>query len=272
LLNKFLAVGYTNWKINIFDTVKRVVNQTLIGHTNRVNALVVLPNGDLASGSTDRSIRIWDIKTGTHKAVLTGQNFSAVFFLSVLPNQNLVSGHNSALERAIRVWNVTSTATTPITTINLPSLSLFAIAALRNGNVAVALNESIIRIWDINTRENVRNLTGHTAPVRALLVLLNGDLVSGSNDRTIRIWNVNTGAVKTSWTAHTTVVRALDVLLNGDIVSSSNDKTIRIWDANTYISSRNITGHTDVVFSLAALRNGLLASAGNDSLRLWNLY
>ncbi len=38
---------------------------SLEGHTNKINALVVLPNGYLASRSSDNSIKIWNPLDGT---------------------------------------------------------------------------------------------------------------------------------------------------------------------------------------------------------------
>jgi len=37
---------------------------TLTGHTSDVNALTVLSDGSLVSGSDDNTIKIWDIKNG----------------------------------------------------------------------------------------------------------------------------------------------------------------------------------------------------------------
>ena len=39
--------------------------QTLSGHTNQVRALTKLPDGDIASGSVDATINIWDSVDGT---------------------------------------------------------------------------------------------------------------------------------------------------------------------------------------------------------------
>ena len=46
---------------------------TLTGHTDNVNSVAFNPNGDtLASGGSDKTIRLWDVTTGAHKTTLTG--------------------------------------------------------------------------------------------------------------------------------------------------------------------------------------------------------
>jgi WD40 repeat protein len=62
--------------------------RTLNGHTYSVNALAVLQNGDLASGSSDSSIKIWNPINGTLKRTLNGHT-SYVWALTVLQNGDL---------------------------------------------------------------------------------------------------------------------------------------------------------------------------------------
>ena len=75
--------------------------RTLQGHTRSVGSLVVLPNGDLASGSWDKTIRVWDTDTGECKQVLKGHT-DLVSSLVVLPTGELASG---PWDKTIRVWH-----------------------------------------------------------------------------------------------------------------------------------------------------------------------
>jgi WD40 repeat protein len=59
------------------------------------------PDGRLASGSEGRTIRLWDLTTGTESACLEGHTGS-VFTLCVMPNGRLVSG---SYDRTIRLWD-----------------------------------------------------------------------------------------------------------------------------------------------------------------------
>jgi WD40 repeat protein len=69
------------------------MKMNLTGHTNQVHALIELPNGDLASGSADETIKIWDLKSvNPLKRTLFSYGCSLAF--AVLRNDELVTVHN----------------------------------------------------------------------------------------------------------------------------------------------------------------------------------
>ena len=63
LNNGKLASG-TGALIHIWDTETGALTETLTGHNGDVYALALLKNGNLASGSEDNSIKIWNTETG----------------------------------------------------------------------------------------------------------------------------------------------------------------------------------------------------------------
>jgi WD40 repeat protein len=65
-----------------------------------VVALAVLPDGKLASGSADVTVRVWDVASGACMLTLAGHT-SHVFALAVLPDGKLASGSH---DNKIRVW------------------------------------------------------------------------------------------------------------------------------------------------------------------------
>ena len=65
-----------------------------------INALVLLSDGSLASGSSDKSIRIWNVQSGETMKILNGHN-GAIFCLVALDNDSLASG---SADKTIRIW------------------------------------------------------------------------------------------------------------------------------------------------------------------------
>jgi WD40 repeat protein len=61
----------------------------------------MLPDGRLASGSTDRSIKLWDPASGSCVATLEGHS-SYVLALAVLPDGRLASGSG---DTTIKLWD-----------------------------------------------------------------------------------------------------------------------------------------------------------------------
>ena len=74
--------------------------RTLAGHTGGIKALAGW-EGKLISGSSDKTIRVWDASTGGLDATLTGHR-NAVFGLVVM-GERLFS---AAADGTIRVWTV----------------------------------------------------------------------------------------------------------------------------------------------------------------------
>ena len=95
-----LYIMKLNKKLFVNKGKKKLI-RTLKGHTSAVFCLVVLPNGQLASGSFDKTIKIWDTNTGKEIRTLKGHT-NSVYCLVVLPNGQLASGSR---DQTIKIWD-----------------------------------------------------------------------------------------------------------------------------------------------------------------------
>jgi WD40 repeat protein len=238
---------------------------TLTGHTNIVYVLENLPNGLLASGGKDTSVRIWNPTTGSLLFTLTGHT-DTIFSLVTLSNGNLASG---SWDKTIKIWNPSTGSL--LYTLTGHTMFVYSLALLQNGNLASCSADNTTKIWNPNNGALIYTLTGHTSTVRILATLPNGNLASGAFDNTVRIWNPTTGTLIYTMTGHTSNIWCMIVLPNGNLASGAWDSTIRIWNPNTGSLVYTLTGHTDGLFAFTILTNGNLASSSYDkTVRIWN--
>ena len=131
-----------------------------------------------------------------------------------------------------------------------------------------------VRLWDAETGESIRTLTGHTDTVVRVSFSPDGKtLASGTEDSKIRLWDVKTGEPKGTLTGHTHWVDAVVFSPDGvTLASGSRDKTVRLWDAETWELDRTLTGHTGWIRSVAFSPDGktLASSDSVNTVRMWD--
>ncbi|TID30780.1 hypothetical protein CANINC_000696 [Pichia inconspicua] len=150
------------------------------GHVDKVTALSY-HNGELVSGSDDKTIRQWDLTTGHLLQTID------VMWASSMANSTINFGENNLSGRRTNLGNNTEYP-------YISSLQVFD-AALASGS-----NDGIVRLWDLRSGEVIRQLFGHTSAVTTLQFDKHFNLVTGSGDRSIRIWDLRTGGLLDSYT------------------------------------------------------------------------
>jgi hypothetical protein len=172
--------------------------RVLSGHRGAVNSVAF---GELdgrtvvVSGSSDETVRVWDLATGTPiGAPFTGHAYTvdAVAAGELYGRPVAVSGSS---DRTVRVWDLaTGTPIRAPFTGHEHGVNAVAAGELAGRPVAVSgSSDETVRVWDLATGTPVSQpLTGHEGGVRSVACGAGPDgqllLASGGNDRTVRIW------------------------------------------------------------------------------------
>lgn len=223
-------------------------------HAEAVNALAFSPKGDiLASGSTDKTIKLWEVSSGQAVRTLTGHP-KALIDLVFNPEGSMLA---SASTKAIKLWEVSSGQ--EVGTLTGHSDSIMNIAFSPDGQLlASGSTDKTIKLWDVSTRSEKHTLE-YSHEIRSIAFSPNGDmLVSGNSDMKVALWEVATGHQLRAMEGHSRDIMKSDkprfinsgvsaVAFNADgslVASAGEDLTIRIWEVSTGKELRTLTGHT----------------------------
>ncbi|MBN3297226.1 F-box/WD repeat-containing protein 1A isoform X2 [Amia ocellicauda] len=137
--------------------------------------------------------------------------------------------------------------------------------------IVSGLRDNTIKIWDKNTLECKRVLTGHTGSV----LCLQYDervIITGSSDSTVRVWDVNTGEMLNTLIHHCEAVLHLR-FNNGMMVTCSKDRSIAVWDmaSPTDITLRRVlVGHRAAVNVVDFDDKYIVSASGDRTIKVWN--
>jgi len=252
--------------------------QTLQGHSDIIHRIAWSPDGQLiASPSRDKTVRIWDVKTGTVIKTLRGHSHEASSVAWSPNGQYVASGSHDS---TIRIWNVGSGSLLQI--LKGHTNFVYTVAWSRDGkSIASSSADSTIILWNTRAWEKCGILKGHIGLVKHVTWSPEGqrlascsDISSSSDcgDNTVCLWHVDTCELLKTLDRRAFGIWTVEWSPNGRwIVSCGKYSTIDLWDGETGRPISVLKGHTDWIKHVHfSFDNLLLASKSYDgTVRVW---
>ncbi|EPZ33559.1 Ribosomal protein S6e domain-containing protein, partial [Rozella allomycis CSF55] len=242
--------------------------RVISGHIGWVRSIAVDSSNEwFATGSADRTIKIWDMASGTLKVSLTG-HISAVrgiaisdrhpYLFSVGEDKMVIRHYHGHLSGIYAV------------DIH-PTLDLLVTAG----------RDCTARVWDMRTRQAAHVLAGHQGTIASVKTqATDPQIITGSHDSTgkrnmkiclVRLWDLAAGKTISTLTHHKKSVRSLTVHpLESSFASASPDniKRFSLPDGKFLF---NYSGHKAVVNTVSVNQDDVMFSGGdNGSMHFWD--
>ncbi len=230
------------------------------GHADAVYAVALSPHGKTAAtGSLDKSVRLWDAANGWGLRALAGpQGHTAqVYAVAFAPKGDLLA--SAGADAQVRLWDLAKADAPPrIIPVQVPTNAVaFDPAGTR---LAAVGQDGQVRVHDVAKGALLKQFAAHvtTTPVNAAhpiyAVVWSKDgkqLVTASFDRSLRLWDAAAGTLVTEF-------KGVPVAVPGDKPAPP---------------PAGFPGHRDQVFAAALSPDGkFLASGSSDrTLKLWEV-
>ncbi|MEV8311819.1 WD40 repeat domain-containing protein [Streptomyces flavidovirens] len=283
-----LAVGNEAGGIELIDAFTgTAVGERISAHDGAVRSLLFVPHpaggGELVSGSTDGTVRIWDTNQGTLINHLTRRDAKwtadLVGYRSDEGSLSVVAVNGDG---AMTLWRE-HTGECQLADMSAHPLDhaafALALASDPEGRRLLVGAGATLRVWNTENHDllhehplgkAIRVLTATTVP---------GWVASGHNDGSITVWDMASGA-QFSFAGGGEPVTALAALHSDglELLAAGSGNTIDLWNLGSQQRAGRLTGHSDTVTALrtmpaSSFNDVRLASTARDrSVRIWDVH
>jgi WD40 repeat protein len=200
-------------------------------------ALAFSPDGRfLVTGKVGGAVQVWDPETG-REVVTLGTHSGDTRGVTFSPDGRHLA---SAADGEVKLWDATRLSEKQAPRIppirgRVPGPSLNLAFSPDSQTLATAGEEYTVKIWNVETGQELATLRGHGGDIYAVAFSPDGRwIASAGEDSAVKVWDTrHEFRMIRSLRGHTGVVASLAFASGPDgllLVSGSRDHTLKVWD------------------------------------------
>lgn len=271
---KVLASGSVDKTIKLWNLGEIDTPYILNGHSESVNSIKFSPDGKiLASGSKDSTVKLWDVSTGTQLKTLQ-EDANGVNGVSFSPDGKILA---SGTDHAVRLWDIENGS--EITQLPVEDYMVNTIAfSPDSGMIAVGMAAPRIRLWDINKRDAVDELSeGVYKAITNIVFSYDGKFLASVGYNGVldiadspKIWDVAERKALT-----TLEERAMSLAFSSDntmLAIGTSNATLKVLSLPNLSEMMTISLSTGSAQFITFSPNGrILVSSNGKSITFWDI-
>ena len=281
----------------------------LRGHLDSISCLIIIDNIKLISGSSDRTMRIWDLSKGTTIRVLKSHRAPVSTLLAHVNHSRMFSaaadgslhmwdlenykkcmdfqGHTAAIncismtfdgkklisvssDHTIRLWRLEADGTLPF--IESHSDQIIQIALTQDDEKLLSISrDNTLLLWDLYENKPIRKYTVDSEITAMALGNDKNKLVLATINEIILL-NIKLW-IKIKTFPNVDLIEILIMTIDNNFISGCKDSFIRVWDMENENKTMTLEGHLGAITALVLIKNEsiLISGSSDSSIIFWDL-
>lgn len=202
------------------------------GHTAEVTSVAFDVNGwTMATGSTDKTVRLWDALTGVQRNQLPGA-VQSIMCVKFSPNNECVLGASN--DNSTRIWSV-ETARLRHTLTGHTGKVFTGSFTHDSSKVVTGSHDRTLKLWDLNRGYCTRTLFC-VSSCNDLTISTDSLIVSGHVDHHLRVWDLKSNdCLQDIDGIHENQITSVCTTPDGTcLLTNGKDNTLKIVDIRTF--------------------------------------